>query len=42
MQRTTIPLDIKTRDRLKKIGRKDEKYDDVINRLIDNMEKRNG
>lgn len=32
---TTIPLRKATRDRLKSLGRKDETYDDVLNRLID-------
>lgn len=32
---TTIPLRKATRDRLKALGRKDETYDDVLNRLID-------
>lgn len=31
---TTIPLKKKTRDQLKKFGRKGETYDTVINKLI--------
>lgn len=35
MDRTTIPLDKGTRDRLKALGDKGETYDDLVNRLID-------
>lgn len=35
MSETTIAVKKKTRERLKKIGRKGETYDDIINRLID-------
>lgn len=35
MPRTTIPLSMETRDRLKALGRKGETYDDLVNRLID-------
>lgn len=33
--RTTIPLTMDTRDRLKALGRKGETYDELVNRLID-------
>lgn len=35
MSETTIVVKKETRDRLKKIGKKGESYDDIINRLID-------
>lgn len=35
MPRTTISLDVETRDRLKELGNKGETYDDLVNRLID-------
>lgn len=35
MPRTTISLDMETRDRLKSLGRKGETYDELVNRLID-------
>ena len=34
MDGTTIRVKKETRDRLKAIGRKDETYDDIINRLL--------
>jgi predicted CopG family antitoxin len=37
---TTIQLKKKTRERLKKEGDKGESYDDVINRILDEKEKR--
>lgn len=33
--RTTIPLEMETRDRLKELGSKGETYDELVNRLID-------
>ena len=36
MGKTTIPVQSETRDKLKKLGRMDEKWDDLINRLADN------
>jgi hypothetical protein len=36
---TTIQLKKKTRDRLKKKGDKGESYDDLINRILDEIEK---
>jgi hypothetical protein len=38
MSKTTIPCDTKTRDRLKKLGRKDESWDDLLNRIADKLE----
>ena len=35
---TTIQIDLKTRDRLKSVGRMDETYQDLINRLVDLVE----
>lgn len=32
---TTIRIRKETRERLKRIGRKDESYDSILNRLID-------
>lgn len=32
---TTISLNEKTRDRLKKLGNKGDTYDDIVERLID-------
>jgi len=32
---TTVKLQMSTRDRLKHIGRKDESFDDLLNRLMD-------
>jgi len=37
MEMTSIKIRKSTRDRLKKIGRKGETYDDIINRLIDEL-----
>ena len=34
MSKTTIQIDEKTRDNLRKLGIKGETYDDIINRLI--------
>jgi hypothetical protein len=34
MTRTTIKIDVKTRDRLKKMGRKGDTYEYIINKLI--------
>lgn len=36
---TTIQVSTETRDRLKHIARKDETYDDAINRALDCLEK---
>jgi len=36
--KTTIQLTSTTRDRLKHEGRKDESYDDIINRLLDEVQ----
>lgn len=36
--RTTIALSSTTRDRLKAAGRKGETYDELINRLLDELE----
>jgi len=35
---TTIVIERETRDKLKKIGRKGETYNDIIKRLIENAE----
>lgn len=35
VERTTIPITNRTRDRLKAVGRMDETYDSLLNRLID-------
>lgn len=35
MSTTTIKLKIKTRDRLKNLGKKDETYDLILNHLLD-------
>jgi predicted CopG family antitoxin len=35
MDMTTIPISKETRDALKKVGRKDETYNDVINDLLE-------
>ncbi|MDI6858897.1 MAG: hypothetical protein QMC85_00200 [Methanocellales archaeon] len=35
---TTIPVDKETRDRLKTFGLKGETYDDIINRLMEQVE----
>ncbi|MFH1256418.1 MAG: hypothetical protein V1494_03930 [Candidatus Diapherotrites archaeon] len=37
---TTIQLEMKTRDRLMRIGKKGETYDEIINKLIDQHVKR--
>jgi len=37
---TTIKLRASTRDRLMSKGRKNESYDDLINRLLDEREKK--
>lgn len=42
MQKTTISIEMITRDRLKDIGKKGESYDEIINRLIDESEKQRG
>ncbi len=34
MATTTIPIEKKTRDRLKSLGRKGETYDEVVKRLM--------
>ncbi|MDO8428225.1 MAG: hypothetical protein Q7S92_03360 [Candidatus Diapherotrites archaeon] len=39
-QITTIQLTPKTRERLRDLGKKDETYDTIINRLVDDHEKR--
>jgi len=33
--RTTIQVSVETRDRLRRIGRKGETYDDIIRRLLE-------
>jgi len=38
MEETTIRISVETRDKLKKIGRKGETYDDIIKRLLDRKE----
>jgi len=38
-QLTTILIKKETRERLKKLGRKDESYDQIVNRLISFYEK---
>jgi len=35
MAKTTIIVSTETRERLRRLGRKGETYDDIINRLID-------
>jgi hypothetical protein len=40
VNRSTILIRNLTRDRLKKAGRKDQTYDDLINELIDNLGQR--
>jgi len=35
MQKTTISIEMVTKDRLKDIGKKGETYDEIINRLVD-------
>ena len=39
MDITTVRVLKKTLERLKSIGKKEETYDDIINRLIDNQKK---
>lgn len=35
---TTIPIQKDTRDKLKELGMKGETYDDIINRILENIE----
>ncbi|MFA5137531.1 MAG: hypothetical protein WC489_09160 [Patescibacteria group bacterium] len=35
---TTVQVTVKTRDKLKGMGKKGESYDDIINKLIDRAE----
>lgn len=35
VQRTTVELDVTTREKLKELGKKSETYDKLVNRLID-------
>ncbi len=37
-EKTTIQLDVTTRNRLAEFGRKPESYDDLVNRLLDEIE----
>jgi len=39
-EQTLIPIKKSTRERLKKVGRKGETYDQIINKLIDIFEKK--
>ncbi|WP_172602196.1 hypothetical protein [Candidatus Nitrosocosmicus franklandus] len=39
IQRTTIIIDVKTRNILRNIGRKEQTYDDIINELIEDNKK---
>ncbi len=39
--RTTIILKQETREQLRKIGRKEQTYDDIVNELIKNQESLN-
>ena len=39
MPQTTIRINNTTRDRLVELGKKNESYDTIINRLIDSYEK---
>jgi len=39
MDITTVRVSKKTLKRLKSIGKKEETYDEIINRLIDNQKK---
>lgn len=41
MSKTTIPLEEKTRDRLKRFGMKGETYDDICRRLLTYAEELN-
>lgn len=36
-EKTTIQVTVKTKDRLDKIGIKGDTYDDIINRLLDQV-----
>ena len=36
---TSIKIQMKTRDRLVELGKKNESYDTIINKLIDHFEK---
>ena len=38
-EKTTIPVSKKVRERLKKYGNKGETYDELLNRLLDEVEK---
>ncbi len=38
---TTIQIDVKTREKLKRFGHKGESYDDIIERLMDYCEELN-
>jgi hypothetical protein len=40
MKKTTIQIEIPTRERLASMGVKTETYDDVINRALDALEKK--
>jgi len=39
LSKTTITVSIKTRDRLRKFGKFGERWDDLINHLLDEYEK---
>ena len=39
MEKTTVLVESSTRERLKKIGKKGQSYDDLINELIDSKNK---
>jgi hypothetical protein len=41
MTYTVVRLAIKTKDRLKRYGQFGESYDDLINRILDEIEKHN-
>jgi hypothetical protein len=38
MQNTTIKLKTETRNRLKNLGSKDQTYDEIVNRVLDQNE----
>ena len=38
--KTTIPLRVETRERLKEMGRKGETYDEIIERLLNEIERK--
>lgn len=38
METTTIPISKEVRDALKKVGRKDETYDDILRNLLKSAE----